>query len=120
MTQAEADARYKQRCIERDPEAWAARRRAVYEKYRSRADFTERRQSAQKKFRRNNPEKVAAWNAVQRALQSGQLVRPDNCQECGSDIDVQASHDDYAQQLSVEWLCRKCHNAKDTQLRRTK
>lgn len=58
-----------------------------------------------------NPEKVKAHNAVQRALKSGKLVRPDACSACGSAKRIVAHHDDYTRVLDVRWLCVLCHNA---------
>jgi hypothetical protein len=73
----------------------------------------------QAQFRRRYPEKKAAWNAVYKAVKSGVLTRPDRCEHCGVECKPDASHDDYAFRLQVEWLCRSCHAAKDTLLRGT-
>lgn len=63
--------------------------------------------------RKKYPERARARNAVYRALKSGVLVRPDRCARCGKACKPQASHDDYARPLDVEWLCRACHARKD-------
>ena len=55
-------------------------------------------------------DKQHAREAVKRALRSGQLVRPEACDDCGSTVEQpQAHHPDYSQPLAVEWLCRDCH-----------
>jgi len=51
-----------------------------------------------------------AHNAVQNAIQRGELVRPDTCSACGSNLPVEAHHDDYTKVLDVRWLCRPCHS----------
>lgn len=63
--------------------------------------------------RKRYPEKARARNAVAYALRHGTLVRPDTCGRCGVKGDIEASHDDYAKPLEVEWLCRPCHADKD-------
>jgi ribosomal protein S27AE len=58
------------------------------------------------------PEKIAARKAVFKAINSGVLVRPDVCSECGKMDEIQAHHDSYAPEhrLNVRWLCKKCHS----------
>lgn len=53
----------------------------------------------------------AATYAVQRALKSGALVKPDTCEECGGgDYEITAAHRDYEPPyLNIRWLCRSCH-----------
>lgn len=53
--------------------------------------------------------KKAAHRKVERALISGQLVRPERCEQCPSSEDLHAHHDDYSKPLEVRWLCRDCH-----------
>jgi hypothetical protein len=64
-----------------------------------------------RRWRRANPEKVAAHNAVARAKRKGILV-PGPCERgpegCGPGK-VHAHHDDYAKPLKVRWLCARHH-----------
>lgn len=61
--------------------------------------------------------------AVNRAVKSGRLVRPDICQHCGKTPKrgsdgrslIQGHHKDYSKPLDVEWICAKCHR-KETPL----
>jgi len=62
---------------------------------------------------RRYPDHRRARQAVKRALQKGTLHRPDECASCHTACTPEASHDDYARQLDVEWLCRRCHAIKD-------
>lgn len=81
------------------------------------AGYREDCREKQADFRRRHPEKKAAWNAVYKAVKNGLLTRPERCERCGIACKPDASHDDYARRLEVEWLCRSCHVAKDTLLR---
>lgn len=64
-----------------------------------------------KRWRKTFPERLAAHNAVARALRKGTLVRPNLCQNCGEPKYLEAHHDDYYKKLDVRWLCRSCHAA---------
>lgn len=66
---------------------------------------------------------VLARQQVQRALLSGELVRPAICEKCGGKpgnnsrgrSNLQAHHwRGYHRRLSVEWLCPKCHGETDS------
>lgn len=54
------------------------------------------------------PDKVAAWTAVQKAVRSGELIRPRHCEFCNAKA-MEAHHDDYSKPLEVHWLCIKHH-----------
>ena len=56
-----------------------------------------------------DPEKLRARAALNSAVRSGKIVRPDSCQDCGAVGMVYAHHPDYSKPLSVEWLCSECH-----------
>lgn len=43
-------------------------------------------------------------------IKRGHLTRG-CCKECGTDENVQAHHEDYADPRTVEWVCAKCHRA---------
>jgi len=60
-------------------------------------------------WRLRNLEKVAAHRKLARAILSGAIVRPDNCQACGKKCKAEGHHPDYALALSVFWLCPQCH-----------
>lgn len=70
-------------------------------------------------WRERNPEKVAAWRAVQEAVRTGELMVPDACERCGSDGPLDAHHADYSKPLEVEWLCKPCHGTTRTVEART-
>ena len=63
--------------------------------------------------RRAHPQRMAAHNAVARAVRSGALVKPEACWHCGSKRHVVAHHSSYAKdmRLAVTWLCQACHKA---------
>lgn len=55
------------------------------------------------------PAKFKAYNAVQRAIKAGRIIRPTTCENCGEEKRLQAHHYDYSKPLDVKWLCRQCH-----------
>lgn len=60
---------------------------------------------------------LEATHQVSRAIKSGQLVRPNACEQCGASKKLDAHHDDYGKPLQVRWLCASCHrrwHAKNT------
>jgi len=92
----------------------ARNRKANLEKYRDREN----------RWRRLNPEKVAAKNAarppeprdhqnarraVRDAVKRGEIVRPETCNRCSATGRIYGHHHDYQKQLEVEWLCAACH-----------
>lgn len=74
-------------------------------------------QERRRLYRQRNPERTAAYRAVNRAVASGRLTKPDRC-GCGRNARVAAHHDDYARPLDVIWLCGACHKARHAMLRR--
>jgi hypothetical protein len=60
-------------------------------------------------WRRSNPDKLRAIAAVARAIENYDLERG-RCERCGTDKNVYAFHDDYAQPLKVNWRRRRCNN----------
>lgn len=57
-----------------------------------------------------DPKKQRAHTKVYRAIKSGELERPDECQNCGrSDRRIEGHHEDYSKPLDVTWLCTPCH-----------
>lgn len=51
-----------------------------------------------------------AYAAVQRAITSGELVRPGECQDCHRHTRrIISHHEDYARPLDVAWVCGGCH-----------
>ena len=69
-----------------------------------------------KKFRSDNPLASAAHSKVERAIESGVLIRPDKCTTCKTKGKVVGHHHDYKKPLEVAWLCQPCHKQvhKDT------
>lgn len=59
-----------------------------------------------------------AQNIMEKAIERGELVRPDRCETCGKTPRrgrdgrslIQGHHDDYNKPLDVRWLCQPCHH----------
>lgn len=62
-----------------------------------------------------------ANHAVEHALESGKLVKPERCSKCGKKVKVQGHHPSYAksQWLVVVWLCGGCHAKEHKKIRKT-
>lgn len=89
-------------------------RRRNPERYRQQARERYRKNAAQIKarsaeYKRQNREKSRAHSAVEYALKTGKLTRPELCESCGKAARVVAHHPDYSERLSVVWLCSVCH-----------
>lgn len=55
-------------------------------------------------------ERRRARYAVSRAVRSGKLIKPKQCESCGaSGVSITGHHEDYSKHLEVMWLCRPCH-----------
>lgn len=61
-------------------------------------------------------QQIAAHNAVKRAIERGDLIRPEVCSRCPSTENIQAHHDDHTRLLDVMWLCPVCHAARHKEL----
>ncbi len=55
-----------------------------------------------------HPEKRRASAAARYAIKQGVLVKG-TCESCGTGECVEGHHEDYANPLDVNWLCRSCH-----------
>ena len=53
--------------------------------------------------------RVSVYTLVKTALENGDLVRPDRCEDCDAHGKIVGHHDDYAKPLDVRWLCYSCH-----------
>lgn len=72
-----------------------------------------------RRWKNDNPHKVAAQEKVKEAVAYGRLQRPSECEGCGKEKTLQAHHYDYSKQLDVVWLCKRCHVKADNKRRMT-
>lgn len=82
--------------------------KAIREEYFSSDHGKSVKRRLTKKYREEHPEKYAAHNAVAVAVRSSVLMKSP-CEACGSEVRVEAHHDDYSKPLDVRWLCHMCH-----------
>jgi ubiquitin C-terminal hydrolase len=48
--------------------------------------------------------------AVKRAVDSGIIIKPKNCEKCNKEYKIlHGHHEDYSKRLEVIWLCPACH-----------
>lgn len=84
---------------------------------RKRAKNKERIQQAvevTKAWRAEDKKRLAAHNAVARAIKSGRLKKLP-CERCASEKSV-AHHEDYNNKLDVMWLCQPCHKQRHKEI----
>ena len=60
-------------------------------------------------WRRKFPNKNKAHVIVASAMKSCKLFK-EPCEECGTDENIHAHHDDYLKPLNVRWLCAAHHS----------
>ncbi len=63
---------------------------------------------SREKYMAKYPLRRAAHIIVGNALRDNKMQRMP-CEDCGSENNVHAHHDDYTKPLEVRWLCRECH-----------
>lgn len=95
-------------------------RQAMWDLLRRRTAMRpQRRSGADNHFYRGGPaEKGDAHDITERAIETGELVRPSTCEACGGSGEpfadgrspIQAHHCDYNKPLDVMWLCQACHH----------
>lgn len=84
---------------------------------RDRAKNPERAKAAQEisaRWRKEDSRRMAAHNAVSRAVRKGDIVKQ-SCCVCGSDKSM-AHHESYDHPLDVVWYCQPHHNARHKEM----
>ena len=64
---------------------------------------------------RNLPKELAQQE-LREAVKAGEVIKPDCCEHCGekaSGKGLHGHHTDYSRPKDVEWVCQKCHPARD-------
>lgn len=125
---AEAQARY----VARHPEKAREATRKSVEKGRLDPEWREKTRERRQRWRNANRERhraqQRAWKArnkhksrasylVRRAVVHGDIVKPDECSQCGDGGLIDAHHEDYSRPLDIVWLCRPCHGFRDAERR---
>lgn len=79
---------------------------------RARATNPEKFRAQEREASRSRPrdQKYKARVILNAAVRSGELLRPNSCQRCGSTKGrIEGHHPDYSLPLEVVWLCSECH-----------
>ncbi len=98
----------KEEANEKARERYWKNREALLDKARNRTGYGSWTNNINE-WRIKNKNKIAAHQAVHRAVKSGKLSRPDRCFLCGNVGKIQAHHHDYDRPLDVIWPCVSCH-----------
>jgi len=86
--------------------------REYHKEYNKRPHAAEENRRRANEYRAKYPERIAARQAVKRAIKSFVLHWPMRCEQCGVYGKTEAHHyKGYAPEnhLEVLWLCRSCH-----------
>ena len=63
-----------------------------------------------RQYRASQTEKNRAHRAIERAVATGSIVKPANCELCQDEPKcIHGHHHDYSQPLNVTWVCPPCH-----------
>jgi len=83
---------------------------AYQERKRINPEYRAKRIAQTAKWKEQNKEKRVAHKAVEKAINSGLLIKPTRCQVCNVEPKrLDGHHEDYTKLLEVQWLCRSCH-----------
>lgn len=75
-------------------------------------DNREKLNKYQRDWYQKNKEKRRAHVILNRAVNSGKVMRPKSCSECNKNCKPDGHHEDYSKPLDVVWICRACHSRK--------
>lgn len=98
---------YNKRYREENREKIAAqvREHMSCEKVRERTNARYRRYRKDPEFRRREK----ARGMLNKRIQSGKIIKPDECSQCGKTGNIEGHHPDYDKPPEVIWVCKKCH-----------
>lgn len=88
-------------------------------KYANDPEFRKKVSDYQKKYKKENKDKVYARQAVSYAILFGSMTKPDTCEHCANvDTKLEAHHWSYLEKdwLDVLWLCISCHGKEHKRL----
>lgn len=95
----------------------ATRKRAAHERRMANPEIRQKINDKSSERCRANPDKVRARQIAQRAVRSGVLTRPANCEDRGREMKwIDGHHDDHTKPLEVRWICRSCHRKAEKRL----
>jgi len=61
------------------------------------------------KSNKKNPHKRHARKLLNRCIDNGKIIKPNECSMCGNKSRIKAHHTDYSKPFEVQWLCSSCH-----------
>lgn len=89
----------------KNPEAW----RLQVVRHRATEAGKESLKRAVYKNIAKSPEKQKARRKLRYAIESGKIIRPNQCNRCNNTYRIEGHHTDYSKPLEVLWLCKHCH-----------
>lgn len=73
------------------------------------AENPEKKAAMRSRYNAKNKYKRKAHDLLSKAVNRGQITKPERCEHCGQTGRIHGHHDDYAKPLDVAWLCHPCH-----------
>jgi ribosome-binding protein aMBF1 (putative translation factor) len=81
----------------------------AYDRERAKLPHRKKRSREITRKRRHETGYELAHNAIEKAINSGELIRSNVCQVCGKYCKPEGHHYNYDKRKSVIWLCAECH-----------
>lgn len=78
-------------------------------KYLSTEHGRKKRTQRGNEWEKKNPEKRRVHDRTMYAVETGKLIRPNECSTCQKKCIHHAHHEDYNKPMDVIWLCSSCH-----------
>ena len=79
--------------------------------YKPSEEVIKRRRASSRAWKKKHPTKVKAQKKLYRALESNEILKPQECCQCYKfTTELDAHHCDYRKPLEVAWLCKICHS----------
>jgi len=89
----------------------AERLRSQKREYSRRPEVVARQTERFREYRKDEDflMREKARGILNKRIQSGKIINPNKCSECGEEGYSEAHHEDYSRPLDVIWLCKLCH-----------
>lgn len=82
-------------------------------------EFRENERKRSKEWRDRHKKEHYAHTLLNRAIERGEIIKPDRCSKCGSVASkINGHHEDYDKPLDVIWLCDQCHAERHIKIRK--
>lgn len=92
-----------------DPEKVRIQRRLSSRRDRIRHRDKRNKAALERSLKNSNNYRVKQRKEFVKAVQRGDMIRPNECSMCGDTGKICGHHDDYSKPFEVRWVCYSCH-----------